>query len=715
MTATSHSWQPVRLSPAVLTAGALVGSAVTVGAGLTMASSAQAAAPVEIPPGVFVVDEAQVLTALEETQLEEEIAQLRREEGQSLFVVYVDGTNAPLDQWITAVARQKGLSQSDSMMVIDVAERQVRYAAHDANSIEVFEDDIIQDYVFPALPARGEDDWAAAGSAAVEGVLAASTGALGSGSGSGANDGGASREQTGSGDTGAGGWVAGGLVTAALVGGGVALASRKKKGKDSSRGRSVESAQGPQDPLDAMSVEDLRNKAGSMLVAADDAIKSSEQELGFAMAAYGDDSVTTFRSDIEAAKAHMMESFKLQHQLDDHIPDTEEQQRAWLKDIIARCEAVGASLSEHQQEFNELRDLEKNAPAALTALEQRAGELAQPVNEAERRLVDLHARYADSALVEVNDNASDARERLEFISSAVAKARQSLEASDLSTAALAIRAGEEAAAQVTTLVEAVGKASDHLDRTMQNVTTGVRQTAQDLAQAQALVNAGQHPELAGPIAGVEQALRSVQTGMASGKPDPIDLLHDLENAHRQLDAQLGGIRDQQEQSRRAAAQLQQAILQAQAQIDGTQDYIAARRGAVGSQARTKLAEADRTLQQAVQLSGSDPVTALNMAQQAGALAERASRMAQQDLDDWGGYGGGGFGGGGYTRRGGGGFGGSFGGGLGGAILGGILIDSVLGGRSDHSDWGGGGFGGFGGGGLGGGDFGGFGDIAGGSF
>ncbi len=707
MSSQPSSRQHVRLSPTVLAAGALTGTAVTAGVGLALAPVA--AAVVDVPPGTFVVDEAQVLTSAEESQITQEIASLRTQEGQNLYVIYIDEFTNPddPDQWATEAVQSIGWGSEDAVLVVAVEQRQYRFATHDRNEIDDYESAIRQDYIVPALnDAVDTGDWMLPATAAVAGLKEAAQ-AQESGAAPGRGD----QGQGQSGDAGAGGWIAGGLVTAALVGGGVALASRRKKGQQPAQGRAVE-PQGPKDPLDELSVEELRNKAGSMLVAADDAIKSSEQELGFAMAAYGDASVTTFREDIEAAKDHMRESFKLQHQLDDHIPDTEEQQRAWLKDIIARCKAVGSSLSEHQQEFNDLRDLEKNAPQAVRALEQRAQELRDPVSEAERRLVDLHAKYADSALVEVNDNATDARERLEFISSAVAKARQSMEQDDVSTAALAIRAGEEAAAQVITLVEAVGKAGDHLDRTMENVQVGVRQTAQDLAQAQALVRAGQHPELAGPIAGVEQALGTVKSGMASGSPDPIELLHELENAHRQLDAQLGGIRDQQEQSRRASAQLQQAVLQAQAQIDGTQDYIAARRGAVGSQARTKLAEAERTLQQAVQLSSSDPVTALNLAHQAASLAERASRLAQQDLDQWGGYGGGGFGGG-YGRRTGG-FGGSFGGGLGGAILGGILIDSVLGGRSDHSDWGGGGFGGFGGGGLGGGDFGG-GGFGGGGF
>ncbi|WP_329609359.1 hypothetical protein [Arthrobacter sp. ATA002] len=145
-------------------------------------------------------------------------------------------------------------------------------------------------------------------------------------------------------------------------------------------------------------------------------------------------------------------------------------------------------------------------------------------------------------------------------------------------------------------------------------------------------------------------------------------------------------------------------MSAQAQISGTADYIRARRGGVGSEARTRLAEAERNLQQAIALQSSDPVSALAYAQQANALAAQAADMAQQDVDGFGGGFGGGGGGGMYGGRGG-------GSGLGGAILGGILIDSILRGGGGGGGWGGGGFGGFGGGG---GDFGGF-DGGGGSF
>ena len=140
-----------------------------------------------------------------------------------------------------------------------------------------------------------------------------------------------------------------GAGTAILVGTGVVAAggagaylyfrNRRKKAAQASS-----ASYGPQgaelDPLASLSVEELRRKSGSLLIEADDAIKSSEQELMFAQAQYGDSAVGNFTKALQEAKGHMSESFKLQQQLDDHIPDTEEQQRSWLGEIIRRSEAA---------------------------------------------------------------------------------------------------------------------------------------------------------------------------------------------------------------------------------------------------------------------------------------------------------------------------------------------------------------------------------------
>ncbi len=197
----------------------------------------------------------------------------------------------------------------------------------------------------------------------------------------------------------------------------------------------------------------------------------------------------------------------------------------------------------------------------------------------------------------------------------------------------------------------------------------------------------------------EQAIEAVRTALAAPTVDPLTALRQLEDANGALDRALAAVRDAAERAERARAVLDQAILAARAEIAAASDFVATRRGAVGGQARTLLAEAQRRLDRAVALAADDPVAALAEAQHADRLAEQASRAAQADVDGWtpGGFGG---------RPGG---GDAFAGGLAGAILGGILMGG--GGRHHHhgSTWssGSGGFGGgFGGSGGFGGGFGG---------
>ena len=130
-------------------------------------------------------------------------------------------------------------------------------------------------------------------------------------------------------------------------------------------------------------------------------------------------------------------------------------------------------------------------------------------------------------------------------------------------------------------------------------------------------------------------------------------------------------------------------MQAQAQVSAAEDYITARRGAVGAEARTRLAEAGASLVRAQQLQQSDPQQAMQQAQRADQLAGAAIQLAQNDV-------------GAFRRRrlgrhvrrrlavrpqaGG-------GGGMLGAVLGGIVINSMLGGGGGSSGGLGGMFGG----------------------
>ncbi|MFE0422563.1 TPM domain-containing protein, partial [Streptomyces sp. NPDC058953] len=224
--------------------------------------------------------------------------------------------------------------------------------------------------------------------------------------------------------------------------------------------------------------------------------------------------------------------------------------------------------------------------------------------------------------------------------------------------------------------------------------------------------------LRGRIARAETVAADVRREM-EGRYDPIDALRRLEEADAALDEALTGARVDEEEARRARTLLGQATLGARAAVGAAADYIATHRGAVGSRARTRLAEAQRRLELSERLatgaagpaeeeagegeaspavSGADgnggTVTggegrrnaraALAEAQRADALAREAQRLAEEDVRGFGNP----FGPGGASQA------GSAGGGLGGAVLGGIVLGGLFGGGGRRGS-GGGGFGGFG--------------------
>ncbi|CAI3801296.1 TPM domain-containing protein [Pseudarthrobacter sp. MM222] len=647
------------------------------------AAPALAEDPVALDPATKVVDSAGVLGS-RKADVQAAIQKLGTDHAMTFHVVYVKKFENPTDRvaWANAVAEKASLGANAMLLTVATDTRQYQLSKPSNSKITNAQRDNIRDKAVDPQLRKGDYAQAAIDAAA----------AIGDAAGGGAGN-------VPSAD-GAGSAVLVGTGVVAAGGVGAYLYLRNKRKKAALAAGPGQGQQGTEpDPLASMSVEDLRRKSGSLLIEADDAIKSSEQELGFAQAQYGDAAVGNFTKALQDAKGHMSESFKLQQQLDDHIPDTEEQQRAWLGEIIRRSEAALSSLQEQKADFDSLRELEKNAPQALAAVSAGAAQAEAKIASAEQLLAGLRNKYAESALVQVADNISQAKDRLEFVQNASTTAREKLSTGEGSLAAVAVRAAEESLHQTNVLIDAINKVAANLDEARSGLESAVVDTSQDLAQARAMIQSGAHPELAGPVAAVEAALARVKAEIQGGKIDPIATLERVEAAHQSLDTALTGIRDQQEQARRAQASLQQSIMSAQAQISATSDYITARRGGVGTEARTRLAEAQRNLDYALSISRNDPVTALQYAQQAHSLAAQAAQQAQSDVDQFGGYANQGQG---YGR--GGMFGGGGGGGLGGAILGGILINSIL-----H----GGGGGGWGGGGDSGGDFGGGGDSGGG--
>lgn len=465
-----------------------------------------------------------------------------------------------------------------------------------------------------------------------------------------------------------------GAAILALIGVGAVYLSggRKQISRISSSYRS-KLPQREQDPLDAASTDELRLQAGEMLVSADNAVQSSEQELLFASASYGDDQVATFKEDLQSAQEHLRESFRLQQQVDASSRDGgtarsgeegDHEARRLLKEIIRSCEQVNESLETHKQEFDSLRDLERDPRPALDQLEKRVKELRDRREQAEQDLNTLSTQYDDEALRQYRDNLTQSHKALHSASQAHTSAAEAVEASQSSDAVVSLHSGEQATADAQHLIDSMERTQTQLRSARRNLDIGIAQTEQDLAQARATHQAGQAPELAGPIAAAETAVQRAQRALDSGERiDPIELLQSLELAHRELDAPLNSVRDRQAQDRRARETLDHELLTARSQVQSSVDYLRSRRYGVSSTARTRMAEAERCLSEAGSIGDSQPARAVELAQQAKKLAVQAAQTAEREAATenmqamGGGMGGRGTLGGGFGYGNGGGFGG----------------------------------------------------------
>lgn len=450
-----------------------------------------------------------------------------------------------------------------------------------------------------------------------------------------------------------------GAAILALIGvGAVYLSGGKKQNRRISRARSAQQVtQGESDPLDAASTEELRLQAGEMLVAADNAVQSSEQELLFASASYGDTQVATFQQDLDEATQHLRESFRLQHQADTDARASEDggdeaHTRSLYQQIIRNCEQVNQTLQSHKDQFDQLRDLERDPQPAIDQLTSTLDELAQRRQQAETALRDLSQRYHDDALTQYRDNLTQSGKVLDSAQQSRSAAQDAVQQASSADAVVALHSAEQAAADAGQLVESMEETGERLSSARKNLDVGIAQTEQDLAHARATYQAGQAPELAGPIAAAETAVKRTQRALETGdRIDPLELLQQLELAHRELDAPLNSVRDRQAKDRRAREMLEHELLTARNQVQSSLDFLRSRRYGVSSTARTRMAEAERCLTEARSIGDSQPARAVELAQQAKTLAVQAAQIAEREAATaqmqsmGGGYGtGGGFGG-----------------------------------------------------------------------
>jgi len=595
---------------------------------------------------------------------ERALEQLNEDHKVQVFVVFVrtfDGIAA--QDWTDETASINGLGVNDVLIAVAVEDRQYAWSVDAGFELSDAElDEIATEYIEPELQ---RSDWAGAVLGAAEGYSVM----LGGGTTPGDTPGDSGGDTPGTTSLAA---CALPLVFLVIVVGAVVFFVRRRK-RTAGASAAAEQQQ--------MSTADLEKRAGAALVGIDDALQTSEQELGFAEAEFGSEAVAGYRTTLEDAKVKVAEAFHIQQQVYDSQPEDEPTRRQMLQRIIELAEGADAALDAKAEDFKGLRDLAFRAEGALESVTKRLGAVEAAHPQAAAALAEMRRVYASAALGEVIDDDTQARDLITFAHTSIDGARSAIGEGDRGEAALTVRAAEDAVAQAERLLAAIGDTRERLAQARADALEEAAQLERTAAQAQGSPEAGAAAQVAIRLA------VATREALAKSPSDPLAALDAVRSTATQLDEALGALRDAAARAEATRTSAIGAIASARNRIASTESFIATRRGAIGAEARANLQEAKARLASAEALVQHDAVKALSEAQATQQYADAAVQWAQRDVSA---YSPAPLGGAQSPQQ--------AGGGLGSVIIGsliaGVLQDVIGGGSSGGSSgggWSGGGF------------------------
>ena len=604
--------------------------------------------------------------------VEAALADLLDDQGIQLFVLFVDTTEElTVTEFADETARVNSLGADDALLVVAIEDRTDAIWISDRLDDEITDrelDEVISGTLEPAL--RDGDFAAAAIATAVALGEAATlevipTSAPTPRATEAPSDGGGGVGGGGEGD--GGGLDLGLIVGLILVAGGVIIlgtwllsrvgAWREAEERDRRTGK-------------------LAREANAMLIAVDERIRTADQEAGFVEAEYGEAEAAPFRTAIGEAREALRAAFGIRQKLDDAEPEDPPTREAMLTEILEHGRRAGAALDRQAARIDELRNLERNAPTILAALPAQLEAQARRLPKADALLGELNG-FAPSTWAAVHGNVTEASKGLAGAGEAIRLGQAQVAAANGRKAARQIVVAQDGIAGASGLLDAVEKlaaSARDADARLGGEIDAARVDLEAARRAAAGLSDASS-EHAAPIRAAGEALRAAEAAADARPRDPLAASKLGATARAAAAEVLAAIRADAAQQAQLAAALAASIASAQADVDRAADFIATRRSGVGRRARTRLAEADRLLEAALNLRQADPKAAMNHAREAERRAEEAYSLAATDFDGWnrGGHG--------PTRGGG-------GSDVAGAILGGIIGGILSGGGRRGGGWGG---------------------------
>lgn len=562
---------PFRRLLASIALGSLLGFAVLLGA----AGTASAEPPSRL--ATEITDTVQALDAGGRADVEAAIDDLYGSSQLRLWVTYVaDFDGLSPEQWAVSTAGASDFGPRDVLLAVATVDRAYYLGVNTSLSqVSASEQENIR--VNDVEPALREEDWSGA---AIAAAVALEEAYSSSGGGSSAP-------------------LLIGVGALAVAGGGaVFYSSRRKKARIAAEVDAVAKID-PSDPVALASFPNdvLDTRAKEILVETDNAVRASAEELTLARDEFGDSAAAPFITAYDNAKKALASAFEIRQRLDDAIPETPDQQRAMLIEIITSCGQADRELDSRVEEFESLRDLVVNADAHLDELTRAVVELNVRIPQSEDTLTELESEFAAAVLHSIAENVSMARESLELAEENIAAGRKAaaLPPGKQGPAVATIRTAERAVEQAKALLDGVDHARDDIRHAIATLPEAIADVRRDIEEARSLSEHG-GAELE---AAKNAAIAAMKNAEAAQKSDPLGSYNELAAADAELERVMADASADKVAEDRLRARLARDIAAAQAQITAAADYISTRRGGVGAQARTRLAEAERHLAAAV--------------------------------------------------------------------------------------------------------------------
>jgi predicted nucleic acid-binding Zn-ribbon protein len=580
-------------------------------AGVLLAPTATGQPPFRLP--IYVNDGANALSGSEFSDVQQAVDKLYNDRHIRLWVVYVD-TFSGQDAvgWTQETRRVSDIGGQDAILAIATQDRAYAFlppttgpGGFDVTALRTNEIE----------PKLRQSDWAGAAIAAATGLDPSSS------STSNANI----------------SWF-GLLVALALFALAILVVwllmrrrRRKRREAEFAAARRVD----PADPnaLAAVPIDALDELSKSVVVDVDNAVRTSDNELGLAVEEFGPDETAPFNKAVTAAKTALAQAFNVRQILDDTVPETAQQRRDLLTRVVVAAAKADRELDAQREAFEQLRDLVINAPSRLDALTQQMVDVSARITPSEQALAALHKQFSDTALASVAGNVEIAKQRLAFADQNITNGRTlvSRPAGRQSGLVDSLRAAESALGQARTLLDAIDNAGTDINRAVATLPAAIADIQQGIEQAGKLLAQGNTVHAAELGTARDAAVKAVADAQTTGATDPLGAFTKLTKADAELDRLLAGIAEEREATERLSRAYDQALFTAQSRVRGVSDYIDTRRGSIGPDARTRLAEAVRQLQAAQDTKSVNLNEAIAHANGASMLAAQAQDLANADV------------------------------------------------------------------------------------